>query len=324
MSLSRIETVQAQAVTLVGEAVDAAHDGRDRTQGRTAGDQEHDKELILDRFHGGHAGQDLSGHHARQRDQAGGGHGVDNGHQGGPQSIAGDWQHGLVAVGPQGSGTRAIAMQLADRGIHVIAAARDIEAGRAVVGEIVDARGSAEAFALDVVDAAQCQAVFDHVTATHGRLDILVNNAGVALDKWIPGLEVDLDLLRQTMEVNVYGPLRLCQLFIPLMQQRRHGRVVNLSTELASLSEMEMGYTVAYRSAKAALNAVTKMLSLELKEYPDILVNAAAPGWVKTELGGGDAARTPEEGADTPVWLATLPADGPTGGFFRDRESYAW
>ena len=163
-----------------------------------------------------------------------------------------------------------------------------------------------------------------HVADTFGRLDILVNNAGVALDKWQSGLELNLDTLRETMEVNVYAPLRLCQLFVPMMQKNRHGRVVNLSSELASLTEMQMGYTLAYRSSKASLNAITRMLCLELKEYPDILVNAAAPGWVKTELGGGDATRTPEEGADTPVWLATLPAGGPTGGFFRDREVYPW
>jgi len=229
----------------------------------------------------------------------------------------------LVTGANRGIG-RAIALQLAAQDIHVIVAARDAEAGAAVVAEIESDGGAAEAIALDVTDVDQCQAALDHVTAAHGRLDILVNNAGVALDKWIPGLELDLDLLRQTMEVNVYGPLRLCQLFIPMMQAQRHGRVVNLSSELASLETMEMGYTVAYRSTKAALNAITKMLSLELKEYPDILVNAAAPGWVKTELGGGDATRTPEEGADTPVWLATLPAGGPNGGFFRDREVYPW
>jgi NAD(P)-dependent dehydrogenase (short-subunit alcohol dehydrogenase family) len=229
----------------------------------------------------------------------------------------------LVTGGNRGIG-RAIALQLAKLDVHVIVAARDAEAGAEVVREICDAGGSAESIVLDVADEVQCLAARDHVSAAHGRLDILVNNAGVALDKWIPGLELDLDLFRETMEVNLYAPLRLCQLFIPMMQSRRHGRVVNLSSELASLSTMEMGYTVAYRGAKAALNAVTKMVSLELKEYPDILVNAAAPGWVKTELGGGDATRTPEEGADTPVWLATLPAGGPTGGFFRDREVYAW
>lgn len=229
----------------------------------------------------------------------------------------------LVTGANRGIG-RAIALQLAAQGIHVIVASRDAEAGAVVVGEIESTGGSAESLCLDVAKEEQRLAAYDFVASSHERLDILVNNAGVALDKWIPGLELDLELLRQTMEVNLYAPLRLCQLFIPLMQAQRHGRVVNLSTELASLSTMEMGYTVAYRSAKAALNAVTKMVSLELKEYPDILVNAAAPGWVKTELGGGDATRTPEEGADTPVWLATLPAGGPTGGFFRDREVYAW
>jgi len=229
----------------------------------------------------------------------------------------------LVTGANRGIG-RAIAIQLAAQGIHVIAASRQLEAGQAVALEIASAGGSAEVLALDVTDETQRLDAYQHVVDQHGRLDILVNNAGVALDKWISGLELDLEQLRATMEVNLYAPLRLCQLFIPMMQQRRTGRVVNISTELASLSRMEMGYTVAYRSAKAALNALTQMLSLELKDYPDVLVNAAAPGWVKTELGGGDATRTPQEGADTPVWLATLPAGGPSGGFFRDREAYPW
>ena len=229
----------------------------------------------------------------------------------------------LVTGANRGIG-RAIALQLAEQGIHVIVAARDAEAGQAVSSEITAAGGSASAVVLDVSDEQQCRDVQQHVATSFGRLDILVNNAGVALDKWQSGLQLDIDTLRETMEVNAYAPLRLCQLFVPMMQDQRHGRVVNLSSELASLSEMQMGYTLAYRSSKAALNAITRMLCLELKEYPDILVNAAAPGWVKTELGGGDATRTPEEGADTPVWLATLPAGGPNGGFFRDREVYPW
>jgi NAD(P)-dependent dehydrogenase (short-subunit alcohol dehydrogenase family) len=229
----------------------------------------------------------------------------------------------LVTGANRGIG-RAIAMQLAAAGVHVIVAARDSDAGSLVVDEIAAGGGSAQTCCLDVTDADQCRDTLELVQSEHGRLDILVNNAGVALDKWVPGLELDIDVMRETMEVNCYAPLRLCQLFIPMMQECRHGRVVNLSTELASMTGMQMGYTVAYRSAKAALNAMTKMLSLELKEYPDILVNAAAPGWVKTELGGGDATRTPEQGADTPVWLATLPEGGPTGGFYRDRELYPW
>jgi NAD(P)-dependent dehydrogenase (short-subunit alcohol dehydrogenase family) len=97
-----------------------------------------------------------------------------------------------------------------------------------------------------------------------------------------------------------------------------------MSSELATLSQCQMGSTIGYRMSKAAMNSMTVLLAQELKEFPDILINAAAPGWVNTELGGPDAPRTVEEGADTPVWLATLPAGGPTGGFYRDRETYPW
>lgn len=131
-------------------------------------------------------------------------------------------------------------------------------------------------------------------------------------------------MCKATFDVNLWACLNLCQKVVPEMQKKGHGRVVNLSSELGALSEMEMGMTLAYRASKTALNALTRILALECADYPDIKINAAAPGWVKTELGGEDAPLTPEQGAETPVWLATLDVDGPTGGFFRERAHYPW
>lgn len=226
----------------------------------------------------------------------------------------------LVTGGNRGIGL-AIAQQLADRGLTVVIGSRDAEAGAAAARSI---GGTTSSVVLNTADEASRQAAVKAAVEQHGRIDVLINNAGVALDKWVPTAALELEPLRDTMEVNLYGPLRLAQLVLPGMIERGYGRIVNLSSELGSLSESAMGSSAAYRMSKTALNMMTRLLALELKDHPDVLINAAAPGWVKTELGGEDAPRTTEEGAKTPVWLATLPAGGPTGGFFRDEAPYPW
>lgn len=229
----------------------------------------------------------------------------------------------LVTGGNRGIGL-AIATQLAARGIQVVIGARRLERGESAAAGIRQQGGVAEAVALDVTDhTSRTQAVAE-VLRRQSRIDILVNNAGVALDKWVPTAALDLDVLRATMETNLYAPLHLTQLVLPAMRAQAYGRIVNLSSELGSLAASQMGSSAAYRMSKTALNMLTRLLALELKDAPDVLVNAAAPGWVKTELGGDDAPRTTEEGAKTPVWLATLPAGGPTGGFFKDEQAYPW
>lgn len=225
----------------------------------------------------------------------------------------------LVTGGNRGIGL-AIAGQLATHGLRVIIGARRAEDGEAAVKQ----QRAAGWIALDVSDEAGRQNAIAEVLGREGRLDVLVNNAGVALDKWQPTAQLELDVLRATMETNLYAPLRLTQLALPAMRAQSYGRIVNLSSELGSLAECKMGSSAAYRMSKTALNMLTRLQALELKDAPNILVNAAAPGWVKTELGGMDAPRSTEEGADTPVWLATLPDGGPNGGFFRDRQPYPW
>lgn len=233
----------------------------------------------------------------------------------------------LVTGGNRGIGL-AIATQLAARGIRVVIGARRLEQGEAAAAGIRQQGGAAEAVALDVADHGSRTQAIAELLRRHGRIDILVNNAGVALDKWVPTAALDLDVLRATMETNLYAPLHLSQLVLPAMRAQGnglgYGRIVNLSSELGSLAGSQMGSSAAYRMSKTALNMLTRLLALELKDAPDVLVNAAAPGWVKTELGGNDAPRTTEEGAKTPVWLATLPAGGPTGGFFKDEQAYPW
>jgi NAD(P)-dependent dehydrogenase (short-subunit alcohol dehydrogenase family) len=177
-------------------------------------------------------------------------------------------------------------------------------------------------FPLDMTDEQSLLRVAEYVPRELGRLDILVNNAAVALDLKQPGLEIGMDVVRTTMETNVYGPLRLTQLFVPLMRQQGYGRVVNVSSGLGSFSRITAG-KLAYRLSKASLNAMTKVFADELQDT-NILVNAVTPGWVRTHLGGIRAERSVEEGADGVVWLATLPDDGPRGKFFKDRHEFPW
>jgi NAD(P)-dependent dehydrogenase (short-subunit alcohol dehydrogenase family) len=162
----------------------------------------------------------------------------------------------------------------------------------------------------------------DFVIDKFGRLDVLVNNAGIHLDSDKRGLDVPLNEVRETFEVNVNGPLRLSQAFLPLMKEHNYGRVVNVSSNMGSLSKMS-GQSAAYRMSKAALNAMTRVLASEMRGH-NIKINTMSPGWVRSDMGGPSAPRSLEEGADTIIWLATLPDDGPTGGSFKDREPLAW
>lgn len=136
--------------------------------------------------------------------------------------------------------------------------------------------------------------------------------------------------LQNTIETNAYGPLLLSQACIPLMKANGYGRIVNISSTLGALSDIanpESPYTgvdsPAYRISKTLLNAMTVLLAKELRGS-NILVNSVCPGWVRTDMGGPRAPRSVEEAVETPVWLATLPDGGPTGGFFRDRQPIPW
>ena len=156
---------------------------------------------------------------------------------------------------------------------------------------------------------------------------ILVNNAGIFLDERSGGtaFETPLATLQTTLQTNLFGALLLCQKLIPQMIENGFGRVVNVSSGMGQLSEMNSGYA-AYRISKTALNAVTKIFSEEAKARgaKDVLVNSVCPGWVKTDMGGASATRSINEGIDTLVWAATLENGGPTGGFFRDRKPLDW
>jgi NAD(P)-dependent dehydrogenase (short-subunit alcohol dehydrogenase family) len=174
---------------------------------------------------------------------------------------------------------------------------------------------------LDVSSDESVRAAAERLQRAGATVDVLVNNAGVLMSGGI--LDVRDGLMRDTLEVNLLGPLRTARAFMPGMVERGYGRVVNVSSGSGSLTEAS-AYTPAYAISKAALNMLTRQLAFAADRHGDVKVNSMCPGWVRTDMGGGAAPRSVEEGVDTLVWLATLPADGPTNGFFRDRRPAAW
>lgn len=216
----------------------------------------------------------------------------------------------------------AIAAQLAERDIHVVATARDVEQAKRTATDLIDRGRTASGVPLDVTKPDTITAAVQHTLDHHGRIDILVNNAGISDGDQQPSY-IDLELTSRVLQVNVLGAWQCAEAVVPAMRAARYGRIVNLSSTLGSLHHMTRPTEPAYRVSKAALNAVTRVLAAELAGT-GILVNSASPGWVRTDLGGPNAPRSVEQGADTPVWLATLSDDGPTGGFFYDREPLEW
>src|SRR5258705_4561072 len=227
----------------------------------------------------------------------------------------------LVTGGNRGIGLE-ICRQLAKAGIRVLLGSRDSAKGAAAAAELIAAKLSVEVTRLDVANDQSIVECMNWIRRDVKRLDILVNNAGIMVGDADDAPEEEIRIVRETMQTNVYGPLLLSRLAIPIMKSRRYGRIVNLSSGMGSLTEMGPGY-IAYRMSKAGINVVTRVLAAEV-EGMGILVNSADPGWVKTDMGGRGASRTVYKGAETPVWLAPVPEDGPTAGFFLDRKAIPW
>lgn len=219
----------------------------------------------------------------------------------------------LVTGANRGIG-REVARQLAAAGHTVLVTARSAEAAAETARSMSP---NARPLRLDVTSEADIAEAARDLEA----LDVLVNNAAITYDTWQHAATADLDVVREAAETNLYGPWRLIQALLPLLRASPHPRIVNVSSEAASLTGMGGG-TPAYSASKAALNALTRMLAAELRA-DRILVNSVCPGWVATDM-GGPGGRPVTEGAASVVWAATLPDNGPTGGFFRDGQPLPW
>jgi NAD(P)-dependent dehydrogenase (short-subunit alcohol dehydrogenase family) len=244
----------------------------------------------------------------------------------------------LITGGNRGIGLQT-ARDLGGQKITVVLGVRDLSKAGPALTALRDEGIDAETIRLDVADASTHREAFDYFKGRYERLDILVNNAGVLLEdaaqkvaqpggnrtSTLPG-----EIIRKTFETNFFGTVALTQQLLPLLRKSMAGRIVNVSSILGSLtlqsdpaSPIYPYKTFAYDTTKAALNSFTIHLAHELKDTP-IKVNSAHPGWVKTDMGGEGATLEISEGGKTSAWLATLPADGPTGGFFHMQQRVPW
>lgn len=213
--------------------------------------------------------------------------------------------------------------QLVQKGYKVFLSSRDARRGEEAARAF-----SAEGFeviplVLDVSNDASVEKAAAEVEKVTGKVHALVNCAGVFLDTDTASfLNADLETIRATLETNTYGPMRTMRAFLPLLLKSGEGRIVNVSSGMGQLSDMNGG-SVGYRLSKTSLNALTRIVSDEFRSK-GLLVNSVCPGWVRTDMGGTNAERDVKEGASGIVWAATLPHGGPSGGFFRDGKPIVW
>jgi len=226
----------------------------------------------------------------------------------------------LVTGANKGIG-REVARQLAAKGFHIFVGARDRRAGRKASDEIAKRGGNATFLEIDVSDNSSVVAAADMFAKAADHLDVLVNNAGIIADGDDAILDISDDLLRKTLETNTLGALRVTRAFVPFLIKSKAPRVINVSSGGGQLTGGADGWAPAYCISKTALNGVTAQLATAL---PKFAVNSVCPGWVRTEMGGQNATRSVEEGADTIVWLATDAPQELTGKFLRDRKEIAW
>jgi NAD(P)-dependent dehydrogenase (short-subunit alcohol dehydrogenase family) len=218
----------------------------------------------------------------------------------------------------------------------VVIGSRDLIQGEAAVEKLRDAGAEAEVLEFDITNPAHHRAAYDLFAAKYGRLDILINNAGVAAGGFPPtgpehsAADVPMETLRRVFETNFFSTVALTETLLPLIRKSAAGRIVNLSSILGSLglhadpkSPIYSAKSFAYDASKTALNAFTVHLAYDLRDT-SIKVNSAHPGWVKTDMGGPEAPMELADGAKTAVALATLPADGPSGGFFHMGKPLPW
>ncbi|MFA5117293.1 MAG: SDR family NAD(P)-dependent oxidoreductase [Candidatus Omnitrophota bacterium] len=241
-----------------------------------------------------------------------------------------------------------VSRQLAMLGLRVVLTSPDRARGEAAAAKL-NRQGLGVVYQkLDLLNDNDIRALKSFIVRKIGRVDILINNAGVMLDSGRskiegllsrrireipkrsgfsqgPGiLEVNLDIVRATLEINTLGALKMCQAFLPLMMKAGYGRVVNVSSSLGQLNDMtDEDKVPAYQMSKTALNSLTRMAASAAGGY-NVAVNSVCPGWTRTDIGGMSAPQATKEAAGTILWLANQPDNGPTGGFFREKKRIPW
>jgi NAD(P)-dependent dehydrogenase (short-subunit alcohol dehydrogenase family) len=226
----------------------------------------------------------------------------------------------LITGANKGIG-REVARQLAAKGFHVFVGARNAKAGRKAAEEIAKQGGKATFLEIDVANNDSVTSAAGEFSDMADHLDVLVNNAGIIVDGDDAILEISDDLLRKTLETNMVGALRVTRAFAPLLRKSKAPRVIDVSSGGGQLTDGADGWAPAYCISKTALNGVTVQLAGAL---PKFAVNSVCPGWVRTDMGGENASRSVEEGADTIVWLASGAPQDLTGKFLRDRKEIPW
>jgi len=226
----------------------------------------------------------------------------------------------LVTGANKGIG-REVARQLVGRGFHVFIGARNAKAGRAAAEDLANNGGKTTFLTIDVSDNARVRSAAREFARRSDHLDVLVNNAGIIVDGDDGILQITDEIFRQTIETNTLGALRVARAFEALLSKSKTPRIINVSSGGGQLTGGADGWAPAYCISKTALNGVTSQLAAAL---PKFAINSVCPGWVRTDMGGQNATRSVEQGADTIVWLA---ADAPqklTSKFLRDRKEIPW
>ena len=215
-----------------------------------------------------------------------------------------------------------VARQLLEEGFHIFLGARNREAGEEAAASLQKGGMKIDFVKLEVANEDSIRNAFQAVAKRTDHLDVLVNNAAILEDEGLSVFEISAAVLQKTLATNTIAPFLLVQAFVPLLMKSQGGRIINVSSGAGSLSEMGT-YAPAYSISKAALNAVTVQLSAALRSK-SIAVNSVCPGWVRTDMGGRNAPRSVQKGAETIVWLASAAPQNLTGQFLRDRKVIAW